>query len=281
MLSAVQQQPSGFFHDLFAPLPEESTSEPVSKDGLDRVSAYTDSTSGAWDFFRVVNQATGYFKEIPSLSDSARQLFLKGSEASNLSGISLSIPTIFSDLNTLRKKIGAFSEAQALPDDDPLRRQKVLQAGKGTFLSAMWLTNTVSQAGLFLHEAKVADLAQYVPAIDSVYQGSSLISDGAELVEQAYKLNSDRAMQWLTPTQIEEEKNLARIVIIKDLASVVLAVISLGGIALGIAVFSIQPIAWIGLGLSTVWLTAKISSYFYKGIIQERRTAPVLLPSVA
>lgn len=272
MASGVQSQ--SLLHDLFAPLPEEPSSAPPPKDGLDRVAQYMESTSGAWDLFRIFDHAVQYLQNLPSLSEGFKDLSSGISKVVSLSGVSLSLPTLFSDVNTLRRKTGAFVSALELPHSDPLRRQKVLQSGKDAFVSSMWLTNTAAQATLFFNEAKLVKLGEYLPVVDGVYQGSALVSDGIEMVEQAYNLHSYQKVQPRDDqeaAELGEKKWLAWMVVLKDVASVALSIISLVGIALGIAIFSLPVMAVVALGLSTTWLTMKISSYFYKEIIKERR----------
>jgi hypothetical protein len=289
MISGVFEQTSNFFSDLFGPLGEATptSSSPSSKDGFDRVAGYFDSTAGAWDLFRVVDQALEYVRKLPSLSNAASEFTSKVSGAATLSGISLSIPAIFSDINTLRKRVSSFVCSYDLPYSDGLRHQKILQAGKGAFLSGMYLTNSTSQAILFLDQAKIINLAQHLPVVDLIYQGSSLVSDSFELVEEAYKLNSYQHAiphNQLESAQLEEEKWLSWMVVIKDVASIALAIISIVGISLAITTASIGiTTAWmaivapLGLALSTVWLAMKISSYFYKQVIEDRYAPQVVM----
>lgn len=277
MATGVSQQSTSFFSDLFAPLPEERALAATRRDGFDHLATYLDSTAGAWDLFRVIEHALEYFKNIPALSDSTRDLTSKISGAINLSGISLSIPAIFTEANSFRKKIYQFAVSQDLPYSDGLRHQKIVQAGKGAVLSGMSLANTVAQASLFLDQVKIVDLAEYLPTVDFIYQGTSLVTDGAELIEEAYKLNSYQSERPRSPretAELEEKTWLSWMVVVKDVASVALAGIALVGIVFGIAASSMAVVAPAVLVLTSVWLLMKIASYFYKQILEERRAAP-------
>lgn len=277
MATGIVQQSTGFFSNLFAPLPEERASSPTRRDGFDHVATYLDSTTGAWDLFRVIDHALEYVKNIPSLSDSARNLTSKVSGAISLSGISLSIPAIFTEANSFRKKIYQFAVSQDLPYSDGLRHQKIVQAGKGAVLSGMSLANTVSQASLFLDQVKIVDLGEFLPTVDFIYQGTSLVTDGAELIEEAYKLNlyqSERPRSPRETAELEEKTWLSWMVVVKDVASVALAGIALVGIVFGIAASSMAVAAPAVLVLTSVWLSMKIASYFYKQILEERRVVP-------
>ena len=279
MVTAIIQQSNGFFSDLFAPLPEERSPTPTRRDGFDHVATYLDSTTGAWDLFRVMDHALEYVKNIPTLTDAARELTSKVSGVVNLSGISLSIPAIFTEANAFRKKVYQFAVSQDLPYSDGLRHQKIMQAGKGAILSGMSLANAVSQASLFLNEAKIVHLADCLPTIDFIYQGTSLVTDGAELVEEAYKLNSyqsERPRSVRETTELEENRWLSWMVIVKDIASVALAAIALYGIVFGIAASTMAIVAPVVIVVTSVWLMAKIASYFYKQTLEDRRAAPGL-----
>ncbi|MBX3718520.1 MAG: hypothetical protein KF898_02590 [Parachlamydiales bacterium] len=274
--AAVAQQSNGFLADLFAPLPEERAPAPVQRDGFDHVATYLDSTTGAWDLFRVIDHALEYVKNIPSLSDGTRELTSKISGAISLSGISLSIPAIFTEANSFRKKVFQFAASQDLPYSDGLRHQKIMQAGKGAVVSGMSLANAISQASLFLNEVKIVNLAELLPTVDFIYQGTSLVTDGAELIEEGYKINSYQSEQPRTPretAELEEKTWLSWMVVIKDVASVATAAIALVGIVFGIAASSMAVVAPLVLVLTSVWLSMKIASYFYARILEDRRSA--------
>ncbi len=277
MATGISQQFSGLFSDLFVPLPEECTPSLTRRDAFDHITTYLDSTTGAGDLFRVIDHALECVRNILSLSDAALDLTSKVSRVINFSGISLSIPAIFTEANSFRKKIFQFVVSQNLPYSDGLRHQKIVRAGKGAALSGVSLGNAVAQATLFLHQVKIVDLAGYLPTVDFIYQGTSLVADGSELIEEAYKINTYRSERPRSPreaAELEKKTWLSWMVVIKDVASVALAAIALVGIVFEITASSMTVVAPLVLGLTTVWLSMKIASYFYKQVLEDRRAAP-------
>jgi hypothetical protein len=115
-----------------------------------------------------------------------------------------------------------------------------------------------------------------MPVVNFFFNATSLISDGVESVQECgkvskyrHKLNtkplSKRVQRW------EGKLNLAWMKLAQATSSVGMAVIGLGTLAAGIALSSAPIASAVSLGLLTVWLTAKISSYFYGQFLQERR----------
>ncbi|MBI3237068.1 MAG: hypothetical protein HYZ48_05160 [Chlamydiales bacterium] len=256
---------SNRFSDIFAPLPAglEPFQAAGGRDGFARTADYFSTTQGAWDFFRICDQILECAKKIPCLSASSLASLSKTSKVVNLSGISLSMPLLISGINTFRKDIATFAASRHLPQGDPLRDRRITQAGRDALLSGINLGNTTSQAALFAHQANLINLGRAVPGIDTLYQGSSIVLDGAELIQESYKLS----------TYVRgdaDRKRLSCMVIAKDVASIGTAVLALVGIFFSLTVTAAAVVAWATFFLSAVWLASKIASHFYGQIVQER-----------
>jgi hypothetical protein len=270
-MSSVSNSP-GIFHDLFTPLPE---TRPMTKDYLDHVADYADSAEGAWDVFRIIDHTLSYIKMIPSLTPNWLSVIGKVKDIANTAGIGLSIPKIIADTNTLRRSLSNLFTVQDLPYSDPLRARKIAQAFKKSFLNTIDLTGTISQAALFVNNAKIYIFeAVHLGIIDGVNNGISVISGGAEIITEYFKLQQYHSpeAQARNPEEsvkLEQKKSLSWMIIAKDIASVGGSAIALVGIAFGITIQSIPMIAGAVLILSTVWLTMKLASYFYNKIVVE------------
>jgi hypothetical protein len=272
---------SGIFHDLFTPPPETQATTRV-KDHVDQIAEYADTAEGSWDVFRVVDHALSYVKMLPSLTPDWLSVVEKVKEVSSSVGIGLSIPKIIADCNALRRSLGDLFVVQDLPYSDPERTRKIAQAAKKSFLDTIGLTWTVSQAALFIDNAKIFLFeTTHLRIIDGINNVTSVISDGAELITEYFKLQHYHSpeAQPRNPaqaTKLEQRKQLSWMTIAKDVASIGGAAIALVGIVFGIATQSIPVIAGTFLVLSTVWLTMKLASYFYNKIVVE---APIEQPS--
>lgn len=265
-----------FFTDLFTPISPESTEEKKEKkDVLDRVAEYTDTASGARDVFRIGN----YIFSVIELTLSPLNKFAgtvgKIKEVFNAAGIGLSMPQIFSDINSLRGSISDFFRMQNLPYNDSLRERKVAQAAKKSFLDTMNLTGTVTQIILFADNAKIFIFeAVHLRIVDGIFNITGAIVDGAELVGECFKLKQYHSLDVHTQregeaTKLQEKKTLSWLLIAKNVASVALAAISLGVIVSGVAAGNVLAFPVVVLGLSGFWLTMKLATYFYNKVIVE------------
>lgn len=263
----------GVFHDFFAPLPETRAEQ--TKDSLDHIADYTDKSSGAWDVFRIGNHLFSAIELYLTPSHKFGDVVGRVKEVFNTAGIGLSIPQLFSDFNSLRRSVVNLLTVQDLPYSDPLRGRKIAQATKKSFLDTMNLTNTVAQIALFVDNAKIVVFeATQLRFIDGLYNITSAITDGVELVGEYFKLKQYHApeAQPRNPAEaakLEEKKTLAWITIAKDVASIALAAIALGTIVLGVAIGNAAIVSTAILGISTFWLTMKLAGYFYDKIIVE------------
>ncbi|MBS0603757.1 MAG: hypothetical protein JSS60_01830 [Verrucomicrobia bacterium] len=274
----------GIFHNLFAPLPPSRVER--QKDALDHVADYADSSAGAWDLFRVGNHIFSAVEMYLSPSHHLGDVVGRVKEVFNTAGIGLSIPQVFSDVNSLRRSIGNLLTVQDLPYSDPLRSSKIAQAAKKSFLDTVGLTNTAAQIALFVDNAKIfAFDSLHLRVIDGVYNVTSAIWDGAELIGEYFKLQHYHSPEAqprnaAEAAKLEEKKTLSWITIAKDVASVALAAISIGAIVFGIATSSMAVVSVALLGLSAFWLTMKLTGYFYNKVIVEAPIMPSGNPSL-
>ncbi len=278
MATAVYQQVAQHVSDMFTPLPEERAPTAPRKDGFEYTTKYVDAVWGTWDLWLVLSNALDHIKNLSFLNDSGRDFTERLSGVTNLSGMAMSIPALFTTANGFRKNIFAFAHAQDLPYSDGLRHQKILQTGKNAVTSGMTFTWVLSQAALFAHEVKIIDLGKNLPVVNVVAQGASIIADGSELVEDIYKVNAYRAAQALTNNpqegaQLEENLWLSFMRIVKNVSSLAMSTIALIAIGVGVVTSTLPIVAPIVLGLMTVWLAAKISSQLYDEFLKDRRAA--------
>lgn len=272
---------SGIFHDLFAP-PSETQTTTRDKDHLDHVAEYADSAEGAWDVFRVIEHALAYAKMLPSLTPDWLSVIEKVKGVACTAGIGLSIPKILSDCNALRKSVSNLFSVQDLPYSDPFRVRKIAQAAKKSFLDTIGLTWTISQTALFINTAKVYVFkAVQLKILDGINNVTSLISDGAELISEYFKLKHYHSPEaqprnQATSAKLEQQKQLSWMIIAKNVASIGGTTIATVGIVFGIAIQGIPMIPVAALALSTAWLTLKLACYFYNKIVVE---APIEEPT--
>jgi hypothetical protein len=257
------------------------------KDCLDHIAEYTASGSGAWEILYVVDQALSYVRLLPSLSELGRSLIGRVSDAVNTIGLALSIPAVFSDCVTLRNSVSRLYELKDLPTADPFRHRKILLGSKAVVLDALMLTNNFTYIPYLLEHLKIQLFeARHLPIFEGIYNGTSIILDGVEFVEEGFKINQyyhlDRSS--MTPEQkqrIEEKQCLSWMVVAKDVSSVAISAISIIGLVFGLAIEGVGVLAIGFLVLSSFWLTIKIVSYFYNQLVIEPHAAQSLLASTA
>ncbi len=273
---------NGILHDLFTPLPETQTAS--QKDPLDHAADYADSTTGAWDVFRVFENVLSYVKMLPSLAPNWASVVEKVKSVAGAAGIGLSIPKLVVECNKLRHSISHLFSVQDLPYSDPLRDRKIAHAAKKTFLDSIDLTWTLSQAALFLDSAKIFifETAQ-LRLLDCVSNVTSVIADGADLIAECFKLQhydspDAQPRNAAESVKLEQKKTLSWMNIAKDVASVGGAAIVLLGIVFGIAVQSIPIVSGAVMISGTLWLGLKLAGYFYSKIVVE---APMTSTAIA
>lgn len=273
---------NGLFYDLFTPIPQTTTAE-RKKDPLDHLADYTASSSGAWDLFRVGNHVFSVLELYLDPSHHLSGLASKAKGVFDSAGIALSIPQILSDLNSLRKSFTNLWTVQDLPYSDPLRARKIAQAAKKGFMDSNNLTFTASQIALFLEGAKVITLtAAHLTLFNTAYNVTGAIGDTDELLGEYYKLKQYHSpgahpRNQAEATKLEEKKTLAWINIAKDAASLASAAIAAGVALYWLATGVVVVFPVVVLALSSIWLTMKITSYFYNTVVVETPLTQSLL----
>jgi hypothetical protein len=266
---------TGFFHDLFAPLPEQGRKR---KDLFDHVADYAETSEGAWDVMRFGNHVFAAIETTLSIPSGFADLITKAKGVFDSAGAAISIPRMIANLNALKGSVEQFFISQNLPYSDPLRDRKIAQAGKAGFVDSMALANTVAQAALFLVGATVFSLtAVQLCLLEAFYNATGGLLDGIEMVGEGVKLQQYQApeAQPRNPaeaTKLEEKKTLAWITIAKDVASIALAALTLAPLiakSLGLVLVAplVSPTAI--LAISAFWLAMKITSYFYNKLVVE------------
>ncbi len=270
---------SSFLDDLFAPIPG-SPPAPKGKDFTDHVANYSDTSSGAWDFFRIVSQIFSFVKLIPHLSHGERELVGGASNVIDTVGAGLSLPQLISDGNTLRNSVSQWISTQKLPMEDPWRSRKVAQAAKKSFLDSMNFTNTVSQAAMFFDQVNIFKFSNlHFNILNGIYNVTSIITDGAEGIGEGFKLNHyysplTEPRNEAERKQLDEKKCLSWMTVAKDVVSVGGSALAVVAIIFGLAT---EGITFIALGIlvtGTVWLGLKLTCYFYEKIVIGAHTEP-------
>lgn len=263
----------GFFHDMFAPLPE--TESDGQNDIFDHVSDYTKTAEGAWDLFRVGNHVFSVIEMYLNPAHHLRNLVGRIKDVFNTVGIGLSIPQVVSNLNALRRSICNLFTVQDLPYSDPLRAGRVAQAAKKSFIDSVRLTNALSQIPIFLENAKVFVFdALHLRLADGIFNLTSVIEDGFELVGEYFRLKQFHSpeSQPRNPseaTKLEEKKTLSWITIAKNVSSIALSAIGIGALASGAIASGVAAFPASVLALSAFWLTAKLTAHFYNRVVVE------------
>lgn len=271
---------TGFFHDLFTPLPEPRDER--RSDALQHVADYVETTDGAWDVFRVGNHIFSILESCVSATHPYANLFERVKGVFDSAGAALSFPQLLSNINALRRSITQLLASQDLPYSDALRAKKIAQATKASFVDSVNLTNTAAQIALFLESTRIVLFkAVHLRIIDGIYNITGGIGDSVELVGEYFKLKHYASPEAQPRNQaeaakLEERKTLAWMTIAKDVASIALAVIALAPLAaaaLGVScIVSTYITATAIVAISTFWLTMKIAGYFYNKVIVD---APV------
>ena len=264
---------SHLVRNLFVPLPEEP--EAPDKDHVDHIAEYTDTAKGAWDLFRVMDCSLSYAKKASLPTGKWFPQIEKVQDVASSAGLGLSIPKTISDANSLRHSMSSLNAMRKLPSNDPLKTRKIAQAAKKSFVDAAELTGTLSQVGMFINNAKICVFeASKMKVLDGINNMSSIITDGAELVTECFKLGDYKLAEAqprtsVAASKLQEQKRLTWILIAKNVASVAASAIAIVAFVFGIVLESIPIIVGAVLVLNTVWLTMKLAGHFYKKIIVE------------
>jgi hypothetical protein len=261
-----------FIADYFTPFQEDPADQPSvtkstsgHKSLVDHLADYLETSEGAADLIQTVHFVFDGVKRLSFLEPSHQEKATRAAEVMNLSAMALSIPMALTDANTVRKEFSEFFEGfQAirhapsgvgLPDQD---RLAAVQKGKKTLIALVSLVGNVSHALLFTHEAKITDLGRFQSKVDLVYQGSGIIYDSHELIDEVVRLV--RFREKLTTT----EKKISCLLIVKDAASIGMGIITITGILFKDRVFSASTGDRVIFLLTSAALPCKLGAKFLK-----------------
>lgn len=269
-------------YNLFTPLPASEESD--HRDVVDHVSDYMSTTQGAWDFFRLAWHVVEFAKKVPAIVGKWSGLLDGAGAVANNAGIALSLPSLISDGNSLHRSLTAAWKIHHLNYSDPQRGQKIAQAYKKAVLDSLAFTNTTAQAALFLDSSKVFPLKpHHFPITDGIYNGTSLILDGSDLVSHCYQLKT-LYKEPIDPNNAtvkkhtEEKKTFSWMRVVQNTASIGASVIAMTGILFTVGIEAAAVLATVSLALGAVWLTLKISSYFYEKIVLNAHSEQTVQP---
>jgi hypothetical protein len=245
----------------------------VKQGKADLVTGYFETATGTWDLYRGCENIALWVQKCSLLDASQRFLAEKTSQVMSVLGAGLSIPHLFIDGNGLRKSVEQLSLSNQLADTDPLKGEKITEARKQVFVKSMYLGATFTMALNFFHDLKFVDFAKQLPVINFFFNATCLAADSVELVDEVYKVSGYRSVSGQSAekmAEIQDKTWLAWVNIVKCVSSVALAVIGLASLTTATAAVNPVLLSTSILGLSTTWLVAKLSSYFYKKTIEER-----------
>ena len=140
---------------------------------------------------------------------------------------------------------------------------------KKTIVDGLSLVNTGTEALGFAHDVKWIDLDKSAVPVSVIYNVTTCILDGWEAADKIQK--TDEYFKKTPADYYGLKTRLAQITIAKDVASVAMAAISLLSLLLGALLTDRYMVTPIMLGLSTIYLTARISSFFYEKMIEEEK----------
>ncbi len=260
------------------PHPQIPSPPPVAReeDGLDHAAAYAKEAEGVRNLSKVFSHAARYALLLPHLTEGQRKTAERVQQAGESIDGLLSIPYLISNINDFRHHVTALDDALHLPESDPHKAAKVQKALKKTTLSGFTIVNTGTEAAGVVHGLKWIDLGAAAPVVSGANSLTTLITDGAEGIDQIHKLQKYPHKIALAETPArrsyyEQKLQLAQCTLIKDAASVAMAIIGILSLIFGALITGIYVIVPIVLGLSTVYLAGSIIGFFYKKIIEEQK----------
>ena len=229
----------------------------------------TSATSGAAHLFCTIDTAAKFFPET-ALTSKVRTYAAS-------TGSVLCIPQFVEYVDDLKDNIYKLCDAKALPESDLERSNKIFKAALGTATTSVDIVNCSAEFTLFLHDAEILPLGEAVPATEGIFQVTSAISDGVDLfATQIYKIG--KYQNKLEATQVEEEKSYFQqkiyrtiIQIAKDILSISLAALALVSLFFAALLEGVVFIPPLVLGLSALYIVAKVTSYFYQMILKEEK----------
>lgn len=217
------------------------------KDCLDYLADYSTKREGALDFFRSVENVLGYapylFSEKSTLD--ALQHVRSGAD---LGGAALCFPALFKNVRDLRTHYAVWTTSTKSEEVDAAFKE-LIKEGFNT-------TNTATQGTLFLHSANVFDLGAVFPVVSAIFQGTTIVTDGWDLIDQLMKTSED-----------ELDSQLRMFKIAKYVSSVAMAVILL--ISLFYAALA-ESLVLVLLVASTVYVVSSILSFVWEEMINDK-----------
>jgi hypothetical protein len=229
---------------------------PESKSFGTHLIDYMSSADGPADFFDFVQVFASHAKNLPISPEQravAENIRAHSSDVWSL----LVFPDIISEGTKWIQKTGLFIDGCVQGSD----AQTVQGAAKDALLQSVDFLNTIGEGGTFLHNKKWVDLGAAGPWMGGLYSTTSLISDGVDMHAQISNLQD--------PAACAESQWLSIVKLVKDVASILLSLISLTALILGIAIETVFLLPSAALGLSTVFIISKIYGYFYERVVVE------------
>ncbi len=211
-----------------------------------QIGSYFTTTSGATDFFEIFHTGAHWVQTLSPESGS------KG-------GVLDCIKNMSADGSSFMAWPVAFAEGAKFIDAlcakeffDP-NPEKVQKAWDSAFVQGADFVNRGCKAAMHLHAREWIHLGgASFPILDGIYNATSLYSDVASFNELLQKMYT------------EEDPWLPLLKLVRDIASIAMAALGLLALVIEAAfgvIFLMPPVT---LGLSTIYISAKISAVFYE-----------------
>lgn len=241
-------------NSLFQSIPPPYKEE-APKGFLDHCATYLTSLEGSRDLFDVISHVSRAFELFSSPLSEASKLATQVKDLFELSGLSLSVPSLVVDMNTLDHSL---SRLFAVSCGHTMQTVKAI---KDVAMQALLLLNTGTRGVLFAQGSKILSLtARQIVRVNLIASVASFITDGSDLIRDC--------LEWQVEGKSKEADNLAFMNVVKNLSSVAVSALMLFSYASGMALA--EPlIAGSIFALGTVYLVSKISGYFYKKMVVE------------
>lgn len=225
-----------------------------SKDCLDYLKSYSTTRKGSLDFFRAVENVLGYspyFFSGQSTLDALQHM----RSGADLAGAALSFPTLFENVHDLRKHYSVWTTSTKA-EESSAAFNELVKEGFNT-------TNTISQGTVALHSAKIVDLGAAFPVVNAILQGTTIITDGWDLIDQ-----------FMQNSQSDLESQLKMFKIAKFASSVAMAAILL--ISVFYAALA-ESLVLVLLAVSTIFVVSSILCFVWQEMINDKEKSPQLI----
>ena len=229
--------------------------EGAQKGFVEHCQDYADSAEGCRDVFDWLSHLSrtceilSSSSEIGRVADRAKDLF-------ETAGLGLSVPQLISDWGKVVHSISVLTSNHAL---------SAARAVKDVVHSSLLFVNTTMRAVLFVNGAKVVSLAaRQVVCVNVILSATALLTDGSDLIRDW--------LVWGVEGKRPEEDYQALMNVVKNASSVAVSALLMVAYTFGIALA--EPIfAGSIFVLSSIYLTSKVSSYFYHKMVVEELNA--------